>query len=72
MPEPKTIRHWLERGYSFVRRGECPACLKPVELFRTTAGADVPLDPQTYETHFSNCDKARQYRTEKRMEAGVP
>ena len=22
MPEPKTIRHWTERGYSFARLGE--------------------------------------------------
>jgi hypothetical protein len=72
MPEPKTIRHWTERGYVFVRNGDCPACSKPVELFRTPGGsALVPLDPQTYEAHFSHCERARQYRIEEKLKEGV-
>lgn len=72
MPEPKTIRYWLDRRYSFIRKGDCPACGVPVEFWRTPAGdREVPLDPETLEPHFSQCSQARNYRTEQRMKVGA-
>lgn len=72
MPEPKTIRTWLDRGYIFVRRGECPACHKGVEFWlRKQGGLEIMLDPDTLETHFSGCSRAKAYRAAQRAEAGV-
>jgi hypothetical protein len=72
MPEPKTIRHWESRRYSFARLGDCPACSKPVEFWNTPAGnREILLDPQTYEPHFSHCARAREYRIEEKLKEGV-
>lgn len=71
MPEPKTIRYWTERGYSYARQGECPACHKPVEFWTVPHGnREIPLDPQTYEAHFSSCSGAQSFRMEQRLRAG--
>lgn len=70
MPTPKTIRHWTERGYSFVRKGDCPACRKPVEFWKR-GKTEILLDQQSYEPHFSQCARAQEYRIERQMKEGI-
>jgi len=70
LPEPKTIRHWIDRGYQFFELGNCYACGAPVEIW-TKNGRFIPLDGNTLETHYSRCSKAKQFRTEQKLKAGV-
>ena len=70
MPEPKTIRYWIDKGYQFLDLGNCEACGHPVEFWMKDNRL-TPLDAQTLETHFSSCPKAKEYRTEQRLQQGV-
>jgi len=70
MPEPKTIHHWISKGYQFVSLGNCDACGLPVEIW-TKTNQLIPLNPETLETHNSGCSKAKEFRMEQRMKAGV-
>lgn len=70
MPEPKTPRYWLDKGYRFVSLSNCPACTAPTETWEKGT-QQILLDAKTMETHFSSCTRAKEYRTEKRMEAGL-
>lgn len=65
MPEPKTIRYWLDKGYSFLSNGDCEACGHPVE-FWTKNNQLIPLNPQTLETHNSGCVRAKEFRNKQR------
>lgn len=71
MPEPKTPEFWKAKGYSYVIQGRCPACAADVEIWLAPGGNEVPIDPASFEPHFSTCPKAKEYRTEMRMRAGV-
>jgi hypothetical protein len=70
MPEPKTIRYWIERGFQFLDLSNCEACGRPVEVW-TKNNQMVPLNGDTLETHFSTCARAKEYRTELRLKEGV-
>jgi predicted amidophosphoribosyltransferase len=70
LPEPKTSRHWIDRGYQFVDLGNCDACGAPVE-FWSKNNQLLPLDGKTLETHYSSCMNAKQFRTEQKLRAGV-
>lgn len=70
MPEPKTIRYWITKGYNFSSLSNCPACGIPVEIWISPVGAEIFLDPKDLETHFSSCSKAHEYRVAQRLKEG--
>ncbi|HEV7674346.1 MAG TPA: hypothetical protein VGQ12_07435 [Candidatus Angelobacter sp.] len=71
MQEPKTEAYWRERGYRFFELSSCPACGDPISVWESPSAHMIFLEAQTLETHFSSCTRAREYRTEQRMKAGV-
>ena len=72
--EAKTAAYWQAKGYVFQSNSECPACgfavINVVNL-RKRNSTPIMLDVATFETHFSTCEKAKEYRTDQRMEAGI-
>lgn len=72
--EAKTAAYWTAKGYVFQSNGECPACgFAVINVINFARGGQPPimLDVATFETHFSTCGKAREFRTNQRMEAGI-
>jgi hypothetical protein len=70
MAEPKTAQYWQNSGHQFLSLGNCDACEMPVEIW-TKGNQLIPVDKDTYEAHYASCPNARQFRTEKRMQAGI-
>lgn len=70
MPEPKNARWWIDKGYKFMSLSNCPACSAPTETWLKN-NTEILLDAKTMESHFAGCPRAREYRTEQQMRAGV-
>ena len=70
MPELKSPRYWSEKGYTFLRHGNCPACHSPVEFWKSPGGSEALLDARWHEPHYASCNNARQYRMEMKLKEG--
>ena len=71
MPEPKTADYWRNQGYTLaIGTATCPACQQSIQIWEK-GKIFVPVDPKTSEPHWSVCAKAKVFRTEQQMKAGV-
>lgn len=71
MTGPKSPEYWRNLGYQKQGDDLCPACMAEVEVWLNKKQRPILLDRKTFESHFAGCPKAREYRMQQRIEAGV-
>lgn len=65
---PKTKEQLIAKGYRLERQSVCrgPNCGQMIEWWTTPNGKFVPLNPKTYQPHWSNCPDSGQLRKEQK------
>lgn len=67
MPFPKTLDELRAAGYTFINHRKCigPSCGAQIEMWRTPAGKNIPLDVDAkgnVVAHFPSCPDLNQFR----------
>ena len=63
---PKTKEQLIATGYRLERQSVCRSqkCARMIEWWLTPRGKYLPLDPETYQPHWTTCPDAEPFRKE--------
>jgi hypothetical protein len=61
---PNTPAGLVAAGYTYINTSRCKgtSCGAEIEWWRTPNGKKMPLDPVTFEPHWSTCPSQEEFR----------